>query len=50
MNKITKSVTIHLSKDEIESPDPIVLEFNVQDDEGEIVTYTITYPKNEEKN
>jgi len=47
MNKLIKSVTIYLTKEEIESPDPIVLEFNVQDYEGETVTYTITYPKNE---
>lgn len=46
MSEIIKSVTINLTKEEIESPDPIILEFNVQDYEGEIVTYTITYPKN----
>ena len=45
MSEIIKSATITLSKEEIESPDPIVIKLNIQDYEGESVTYTITYPK-----
>jgi hypothetical protein len=48
MNEIKKTTTIILSKEEIESPKPIIIELNVQDYEGECVTYTITYPKDNE--
>lgn len=43
---ITKAATITLTKEEIESPDPIELQLIVMDEDGEdTITYTVTYPK-----
>lgn len=42
---ITKEVTVTLTKEEVDSPEPIEIKLNVTDDSGEVVTYTITYPK-----
>jgi hypothetical protein len=45
MTEIIKTAKIVLSKEEIESLDPIVIQLKVEDQEGEGVTYTIRYPK-----
>jgi hypothetical protein len=48
MSKIEKEITIYLEQEEIDSPLPIVIDINVCDRNGDCVTYTITYPKNNE--
>jgi hypothetical protein len=45
MAEILKTAKIILSKEEIDSPDPIVIKLTVDNEEGEGVTYTIKYPK-----
>lgn len=49
MTKIIKHVTLTLTEEEINSPDPIEIQFHVHAildvDNEEGVTYTITYPK-----
>jgi hypothetical protein len=45
METIVKEVKVVLTKEEIESPNPIQIILTVKDEEGESVSYTITYPK-----
>ena len=45
---ITKEHTITLTKEEIESPEPIQIVLNVTDGE-DTVTYTINYPKGQKR-
>ena len=45
MNTILKEVEVILTKEEIESPNPIQIVLTISDEEGESVSYTITYPK-----
>lgn len=42
---IEKKVTILLTDEEINSPEPIEIKIVVTNDAGEDITYTITYPK-----
>lgn len=45
MEAIIKEAEIVLTKEDIESPKPIQIVLTVKDEEGESVSYTITYPK-----
>jgi len=45
---ITKLVKVHLTEEEIDSPEPIEIILEVHDKEGHIA-YVITYPKDGEK-
>lgn len=45
MSEIRITANIVLSKEQIESSDPILIELIVENEEGDGVTYEIRYPK-----